>query len=645
MPRSESTDDGLDNPTDSTDSTDPADLTDPIDLTDLTGPADTADPALSRLPSSGTALVRSLRMGYRINPGLIIVALVTTIAAAAPDALFAVGLAALVQGVAAHDGARVGVAVGFVGVLTTAGWLLNVVSDRVNRRFADRAAVVLESHVAHLQSSVATIEHHERPDYLDRISVLRDHAGALSMLYQQLFSTIGTLIRLALTLGLLMSVDPWFGLLGVAAVPGVWISHLRSGAEKAAEEAGARHERLARHLFALGTSAAYGKEIRVAGVQQWLREQHWAAWTRRYAPLARERWISALWQSAAQGLFGVAFIAVVVFTAREHTSAAADVTLVLAAGSRLSQYIAQTATQTQFLRSIWLDVSRRLAWLEDYAAASSTVAVAEADHPVPDRLTHGIRLDDVTFRYPGTEKPVLDHVTLDLPAGTVIAVVGENGAGKSTLVKLLCGFYRPTGGRITVDGTDLGTFAAPAWRERLAGAFQDFFRFEYPLRQSVGVGDLPRIEDLPAIENAVARAGAQDVVAKLERGMDAQLGSTWADGSDLSHGQWQKIALARGFMRDSPLLLVLDEPTSALDAEIEHSLFERFAEAARTAVETNGGITLLVSHRFSTVRMADLIIVLDGARVAEHGTHDELMARAGGTYAELYGIQAASYSA
>jgi len=147
-----------------------------------------------------------------------------------------------------------------------------------------------------------------------------------------------------------------------------------------------------------------------------------------------------------------------------------------------------------------------------------------------------------------------------------------------------------------------------------------------------------------AIEKAVERAGARDVVSMLEHGLDTQLGPTWAQGRDLSHGQWQKIALARGFMREEPLLLVLDEPTSALDAEIEHALFERFAEAARSGSSAStGGITLLVSHRFSTVRMADLIVVLDGTRVAEFGTHDELIARAG-TYAELYGIQASSYA-
>src|SRR6185295_402663 len=206
--------------------------------------------------------------------------------------------------------------------------------------------------------------------------------------------------------------------------------------------------------------------------------------------------------------------------------------------------------------------------------------------------------------------------------------------------------YEPTAGAITVDGAPLSRMAPAAWRARLAGAFQDFFRFELRARHTVGVGDLPRLDDAPAIDAAVERAGATDVVAHLARGLDTQLGPTWPDGVDVSFGQWQKLALARGFMRDEPLLLVLDEPTAALDAETEHALFERYAAAVRSRDpargDGSGRITLLVSHRFSTVRMADLIIVLDGAKLVEFGSHDDLLAR-GGHYAELYNIQAAAY--
>ena len=239
---------------------------------------------------------------------------------------------------------------------------------------------------------------------------------------------------------------------------------------------------------------------------------------------------------------------------------------------------------------------------------------------------------------------MLDDVSLTLPAGAVVAIVGENGAGKTTLVKLLAKMYEPTSGAILVDDTPLARMRADEWRARLAGAFQDFFRFEFRARHTVGLGDVPRMDDDAAVVRAVERAGAGDVVARLPRGLDTQLGPTWPGGVEVSFGQWQKLALARGFMRDAPLLLVLDEPTAALDAETEHALFERYAAAARGPAAADGRITVLVSHRFSTVRMADLIVVLDGARLVEIGTHDELMAK-GGQYSQLYGIQAAAYRA
>jgi ATP-binding cassette subfamily B protein len=247
----------------------------------------------------------------------------------------------------------------------------------------------------------------------------------------------------------------------------------------------------------------------------------------------------------------------------------------------------------------------------------------------------------VSFRYPGTTARVLDDVDLLLPAGAVVAIVGENGAGKSTLVKLLCRMYSPTEGRILIDDVDLARVPHAEWRARLAGAFQDFFRFEFAAQTTVGLGDEPRLGERPAVEAAVERAGAADVIDRLALGLDTQLGPTWDNGVEVSFGQWQKLALARGFMRDDPLLVVLDEPTAALDAETEHALFERYAHHARRE-RGDGRITVLVSHRFSTVRMADLIVMLDGSRVAEVGSHEQLMAR-GGAYAELYTIQAESY--
>jgi ATP-binding cassette, subfamily B, bacterial len=261
-------------------------------------------------------------------------------------------------------------------------------------------------------------------------------------------------------------------------------------------------------------------------------------------------------------------------------------------------------------------------------------------------LVDGIRLEHLSFAYPGTARRVLEDVNLDLKRGSVVAIVGENGAGKSTLVKLLARLYQPDEGRILVDGVDLARIPVDDWRSRMAGAFQDFFRFEFRARHTVGLGDVPRIDDEPAVNAAVERAGADDVILRLAAGLETQLGPIWPGGVEVSFGQWQKLALARGFMRDRPLLLVLDEPTAALDAETEHALFERYAAAARIErLEGNSSrsqITILISHRFSTVRMADQIVVLDGAHVSEVGTHEALMAKRG-QYAELYAIQAAAY--
>ena len=186
----------------------------------------------------------------------------------------------------------------------------------------------------------------------------------------------------------------------------------------------------------------------------------------------------------------------------------------------------------------------------------------------------------MSFAYPGTSRLVLDDVSLTLPAGSVVAVVGENGAGKTTLVKLLAKMYEPTSGSILVDDVPLARMRADEWRARLAGAFQDFFRFEFRALHTVGLGDVPRLDDRLAVSTAVDRAGAADVVSRLVSGLDTQLGPTWPGGVEVSFGQWQKLSLARGFMRDTPLLLVLDEPTAALDAETEHALFERYAAAA-----------------------------------------------------------------
>jgi ATP-binding cassette, subfamily B, bacterial len=271
-------------------------------------------------------------------------------------------------------------------------------------------------------------------------------------------------------------------------------------------------------------------------------------------------------------------------------------------------------------------------------------ARAQSVQPAPERIERGVRVEGMTFRYPGTETNVLEDIDLELPAGSTIAFVGENGAGKSTLVKLLCRFYEPTGGRIAVDGVDLASIDAHAWRDRIAAGFQDFAKFELLASESVGIGDLPRVSDRAAIEQAVDRGAARDVVEDMPEGLETPIGTSHPEGgAELSGGQWQKLALARAMMRERPLLLVLDEPTSALDASAEHELFERYAVSARAVARATGGIAVFVSHRFSTVRMADLIVVVEDGRIAEQGTHAELVALSG-LYAELFDLQAAAYA-
>ncbi len=589
------------------------------------------------LPPALRSMVRLLRLGYQHEPRLLGAAFALTLLAALPDALIALWLKLLSDGVQHHDRGTLLVAGLGLGLSATATWLLKTVSTRVQRRFRDKVSIALESHVARLQAGVTTIAHQERPDLLDRLSVLRNQVFVLDHMYMSVFSTAGWVLRLAVTVGLLASISPALVLLALFAAPTVLTSTWRPGVERAVEESAAAHDRLAKHLFTTATTAGPGKEVRVTGIGRRLAERRRSTWEQWYGPVAAARWHSALWHTASWTVFGLAYVGGIVFVSSGLHRPAGDVLLVLAAGARLSAYIGATVGEIGFLRGIWLDGSRRLVWLESYAAA----LVADADTPVPSRLTDGIRLDGVSFVYPGTERLVLDGLTLRLPAGAVVGVVGENGAGKSTLVKLLCKLYEPTSGSILVDGAPLARMGADDWRQRVAGAFQDFSRFEFRAQQSVGLGDVPRVDDEPAVVSAIGRAGAQDVLDRLEHGLATQLGATWPEGVDLSFGQWQKIALARGFVRTDPLLLVLDEPTAALDAETEHALFERYAAAAQESRES-GRITFLVSHRFSTVRMADLIVVLDGSRLVEVGSHEDLLDR-GGTYAELYGIQAAAY--
>jgi ATP-binding cassette subfamily B protein len=595
----------------------------------------TSSPEKDDLPASLPSMWRLCRLGLRYEPTLMTWAFGLSLIAAVPDALLALWFKLMADAIAAGNVPQLRLTAIALGISAAGTWFLRTVSTRVQRKFRDKVTIALESHVARLQASIATIAHQEVPEYLDRIAMLRDQVFVLDHMYMAVFSMAGWILRLAVTIALLVSVHPALALLTVFALPTVFTSTWRPGVERAAQERAAPFNRLARHLFATATTAPPAKEVRLTGIGERLIRERRAAWQSGHDPIAAARWGSMTWHAMAWAIFAAGYVGSVVFVAAGLHASAGAVLLVLAAGARLSAYVGATVGELGFLRGFWVYGARRLAWLEDYAASLAPTA----EVPAPERLTRGIRFEHVSFAYPDTDKLALEDVTLDLPAGSVVAVVGENGAGKSTLVKLMAKMYEPTSGRILVDDVPLTRITAESWRTKMAGAFQDFFRFELRARHSVGVGDVPRLDDESAVMTAVARAGATQVITQLSAGLDTQLGPTWPSGVEVSFGQWQRVALARGFMRDRPLVLVLDEPTAALDAETEHALFERYADAANTA---DGRITILVSHRFSTVRMASRIVVLQGARVAEVGSHDELIAR-GGQYAELYGIQAAAY--
>src|SRR5215510_13504504 len=433
----------------------------------MSSPEKSLRPTIDSLPPAFSSMWRALKRGYEAEPALLGVSFALALLAALPDALMALWIKLLADGLMRTSRTLLITAAVGLGVSAAATWFLKVISDRTQRRFRDRVAVALESHVARLQASVATIAHHERPEYLDRLAMLRNQVFVLDHMFMSLFSTCGWILRLGVTVALLVSVHPALALLAVFALPTVFASGWRPGVERKVEERVAWANRLARHLFNLATTAAPGKEVRVMRIGARLVEQRRDAWEWWFGPVSKTRWASAMWHMLAWAIFALAYVGSVVFISTRPNASAGAVLLVLAAGTRLSAYISATVGEIGFLRGFWLEGSRRMAWPEDYAAT----LVASADVPAPSRLRRGIRLEHVSFAYPGTSRLVLDDVTLSLPAGSVVAVVGENGAGKTTMVKLLAKMYEPTSGSILVDDAPLARMKPDEWRSRLAGAF------------------------------------------------------------------------------------------------------------------------------------------------------------------------------
>jgi ATP-binding cassette, subfamily B, bacterial len=532
---------------------------------------------------------------------------------------------------------------GSIGLLATIAlrYVSTYVATGIRVRLSERVGFAFDHEISRLSSELPGLEHHERGDYQDRLELLRQSQGVLGQSLNSLVTTTTALVGALGTGVVLVMLHPFVLLLVLFALPAFPIAALQQRWHAAAEAESATPGRLARHLRGLAVDQAAAPELRVFGLQREVLDRMGAAWADARLPIHRAQVKETITGGLRSFLFAVGFALAVGFVLWQASRGAArpgEVITAVIVCERVQNQVLGPAYSVAGLGRV-LRAAGRLLWLQDYAA--KVRARGTGTQPAPERLVDGIRFDGVSFRYPGTDTWILRDVSIHLPAGAVMALVGENGAGKTTLVKLLARLYEPTEGRILVDGVDLARIDVAQWRSRLSAAFQDFARFELRTRHAVGVGDLPRHDDADAVRGALDRAGATDVLERLDDGVDTQLGSSWPEGTDLSTGQWQKLALGRSMMRSEPLLLFFDEPTASLDAPTEHALFERFTAASRSGGE-RGAITVLISHRFSTVRSADLILVVDDAKIAECGSHDELM-NLRGLYAELYTLQADSY--
>lgn len=526
----------------------------------------------------------------------------------------------------------------------TAGFGLIITLYYIDMVFAvaEKAGAAVDGRLIELMAGVPGLAHHERPDYLDQLDLLREQRGSLAWMTNSTAGIVRVVVQLTVTGVLLAHLHPALLLLPLVGLVSFLTGRKAQDLQQRALESCAESERLRHHLFDTSTAAPLGKELRVFGLAGEMVARHHRVAGATIQARNRAEWQAAGLQTIDALVSGLAYsaaIGLVLVRAVQGQATPGDVVLAvgLVAGMNVMVFTA-VMYGTAFLKV--LRVARRFLWLEDYAVAAQDAPPQPAS--VPQQLTSGIELRNLSFHYPGTQAGVLKDISLRLPAGAVVALVGENGAGKTTLVKLLCRFYEPDAGQILVDGGNLRRFDLADWRSRISAAFQDFARFELPAREAVGVGDLPRIEDCRAVATGLSRAGAESLPAQLPAGLETQLGKDWEGGVELSGGQWQKLALGRGMMRDGPLLLILDEPAASLDAQTEHELFQRYAAAARHSGNRTGTVTVLVTHRFSTVRMADLIVVLEQGEIREVGSHQELMA-ARGAYAELYELQARGY--
>lgn len=479
--------------------------------------------------------------------------------------------------------------------------------------------------------------HFEDPEFMNQMTQARREASSRPL---SLVSGALSLVRNSITLigylGLLWALGPWAMLVLIATAVPPFLAEAGHGRRMyALQRARTQRNRKTFYLEALLTTEQTVKEIKLFALARWLIDRYREIYLGFHAEetvvaRARARNAFLLGLLATLALYGTYALIVTRTIAGVITLGSMTLYITVFRQGQTTLQRALSAVAGIYEDNLFMsNLFEYLGVPNDEPDETLSSASSEEDTKPPK-----IVFDDVTFRYPGAERDALANVNLTIERGETIALVGRNGAGKTTLVKLLVGLHRPTSGRIMIDDVDVADMTAGALRRKVGIIFQDFARFQFSAGENIGVGWLPDREDSRAIERAVEDAGAKTVIDRLPKRLETPLGRAFG-GDDLSVGQWQRIALARAFMRKSRIL-VLDEPTASMDAEAEHEIFQRFRDlkAQRTA--------LLITHRFSTVRMADRIAVFEDGRIVELGSHTELLAE-NGRYAQMFRLQAEGY--
>jgi len=502
--------------------------------------------------------------------------------------------------------------------------------------FANRTSVQLMQHAASLD--LQQLEDAEVYDKLERAR--RQTVGRIGLFTGILASLQDLITLVSLAIAITVYV-PWLLLLLALAVLPSFLGETRYAAlGYSLLFSWTQERRQLDYLRYIGASDVSAKEVKLFGLSDYLVGQY-AQLSDEFYEANRQLAIRRAVVSSLLALIGSvgyygAYLAIIYLTVTRHQSPAGLFTLgvltFLAASFRQSRDLIQ-----RFLLSM-AQLFEQALYLEDlfsFFDLEPRIRSTPGAVVVPSPIRQGFRFENVGFRYPGSERWAVRGLSFVLQPGERLALVGENGAGKTTLAKLLARLYDPSEGRILLDGRDLGEYDIESLRRNVGVIFQDFVRYDFPIRENIAVGDIGRLEDQPALEVAASRSLADSVIGRFKNGYEQLLGKRFEGGADLSGGEWQKLALARAYLRDAQLL-ILDEPTAALDARAEYQVFLRFSEL------TQGRMAVLISHRFSTVRMADRILVLKEGELVEQGTHAELLENKG-LYSELFGLQAAGY--